>query len=101
MGAVAFAKFHDGNLAAILILTFTAVSGLVAPIAQQAQSKQEQKERQSEGRAASGREPDGLGAQQLGAVKRRRICRRLIPVSSVARWRHAKPFWCSIPASAD
>ena len=31
-GAVAFAKFHDGNLAAILILTFTAVSGLVAPM---------------------------------------------------------------------
>jgi len=33
MGAVAFAKFHDGNLAVILILTFTAVSGLVAPMA--------------------------------------------------------------------
>jgi hypothetical protein len=33
MGAVAFANFHDGNLAAILILTFTAVSGLVAPVA--------------------------------------------------------------------
>ena len=33
MGTVAFAKFHDGNLAAILILTFTAVSGLVAPVA--------------------------------------------------------------------
>jgi hypothetical protein len=32
MGAVAFAKFHDGNLAAILIMTFTAVSGLVAPV---------------------------------------------------------------------
>ena len=32
MGAVAFAKFHDGNLAVILILTFTAVSGLVAPL---------------------------------------------------------------------
>ncbi len=32
MGAVAFAKFHDGNLAVILILTFTAVSGLVAPM---------------------------------------------------------------------
>ena len=31
MGAVAFAKFHDGNLAVILILTFTAVSGLVLP----------------------------------------------------------------------
>jgi hypothetical protein len=33
MGAVAFTKFHDGNLAVILILTFTAVSGLVAPMA--------------------------------------------------------------------
>jgi hypothetical protein len=33
MGAVAFAKFHDGNLAAILILTVTAISGLVAPMA--------------------------------------------------------------------
>jgi hypothetical protein len=32
VGAVAFAKFHDGNLAVILILTFTAVSGLVAPM---------------------------------------------------------------------
>ena len=37
MGAVAFARFHDGNLAAILILTFTAVSGLVAPIAERPQ----------------------------------------------------------------
>lgn len=32
MGAVAFDRIHDGNLAAILILTFTAVSGLVAPM---------------------------------------------------------------------
>lgn len=32
MGAVAFDKIHDGNLAVILILTFTAVSGLVTPI---------------------------------------------------------------------
>jgi hypothetical protein len=31
MGAVAFANHHDGNLAVILILTFTAVSGLVSP----------------------------------------------------------------------
>jgi len=31
MDAVAFAQFHDGDLAAILVLTFTAVSGLVAP----------------------------------------------------------------------
>ena len=40
MGAVAFAKFHDGNLAAILILTFTAVSGLVAPIPDRPQQQE-------------------------------------------------------------
>ena len=42
MGAVAFAKFHDGNLAVILILTFTAVSGLVAPVPDN-RRRQEQK----------------------------------------------------------
>ena len=31
MGAVAFATHHDGNLAAILVMSFTVVSGLVAP----------------------------------------------------------------------
>ena len=31
MGAVAFAPFHDGNLAAILVMSFTVESGLVAP----------------------------------------------------------------------
>jgi hypothetical protein len=31
MGAVAFAHHHDGNLAAILLMSFTVVSGLVAP----------------------------------------------------------------------
>jgi hypothetical protein len=39
MGAVAFAKFHDGDLAVILILTFTAVSGLVAPVTEQRQAQ--------------------------------------------------------------
>jgi len=42
MGAVAFARFHDGDLAVILILTFTAVSGLVAPVTEQP-TVQEQK----------------------------------------------------------
>jgi uncharacterized Tic20 family protein len=32
MGAVAFANFHDGNLAVILVLTFTVISGLVSPL---------------------------------------------------------------------
>lgn len=31
MGAVAFTNHYDGNLAAILVMTFTAVSGLVTP----------------------------------------------------------------------
>jgi hypothetical protein len=30
-GAVAFAPFHDGNLAGILAMSFTVVSGLAAP----------------------------------------------------------------------
>ncbi len=41
MGAVAFAKFHDGNLAVILILTFTAVSGLVTPVVDRPKQKEQ------------------------------------------------------------
>src|SRR5579863_4082708 len=32
MGAVAFTNIHDGNLAVILVSTFTVVSGLVSPL---------------------------------------------------------------------
>jgi hypothetical protein len=42
MDAVAFAQFHDGDLAAILVLTFTAVSGLVAPSSRRRAQRQEQ-----------------------------------------------------------
>jgi hypothetical protein len=31
LGAVAFAEYHDGNLAAILLATFSVISGLIAP----------------------------------------------------------------------
>ena len=44
MGAVAFANHHDGNLAAILVLTFTAVSGLVSPRARKPKRQREQQE---------------------------------------------------------
>jgi hypothetical protein len=44
MGAVAFANHHDGNLAAILVLTFTAVSGLVSPRARRPKFRQERQE---------------------------------------------------------
>jgi hypothetical protein len=32
MGAVAFTTIHDGNLAVILVLTLTVVTGLVSPL---------------------------------------------------------------------
>jgi hypothetical protein len=44
MGAVAFADHHDGNLAAILVLTFTAVSGLVSPRARRPRKRRERQE---------------------------------------------------------
>jgi len=44
IGAVAFANHHDGNLAAILVLTFTAVSGLVSPRAKRPKRRRERQE---------------------------------------------------------
>jgi hypothetical protein len=44
MGAVAFANHHDGNLAAILVLTFTVVSGLVSPRARRPRRRREAQE---------------------------------------------------------
>jgi hypothetical protein len=40
LGATAFSDYWDGNLAAILLLTFTVVSGLVAPRARKPKSRQ-------------------------------------------------------------
>ncbi len=42
MGAVAFANHHDGNLAAILVMSFTVVSGLVAPRADKTRLREQQ-----------------------------------------------------------
>ena len=41
MGAVAFDGYYDGNLAAILVLTFTAISGFVSPRAPPARRRRE------------------------------------------------------------
>lgn len=49
MGAVAFASFHDGNLAAILILTVTAVSGLVTPMPDNPKREEQQSASPKEG----------------------------------------------------
>jgi hypothetical protein len=43
VGAVAFSNFHDGNLAAILLATFSVASGLVAPRAVRPEAKQAEK----------------------------------------------------------
>jgi hypothetical protein len=43
LGAVAFAGHHDGNLAVILVLTFTAVSGLAAPRARRPKDARERR----------------------------------------------------------
>jgi hypothetical protein len=40
--AVAFSTVHDGNLAVILIATFTVVSGLVSPVAAKAKAAEQQ-----------------------------------------------------------
>jgi heme/copper-type cytochrome/quinol oxidase subunit 3 len=42
MGAVAFANHHDGNLAAILVMSFTVVSGLAAPRADKPRFREQQ-----------------------------------------------------------
>ena len=44
MGAVAFANHHDGNLAAILLMSFTVVSGLVAPWPDKPKVREQQQE---------------------------------------------------------
>ena len=44
MGAVAFADHHDGNLAVILVLTFTIVSGLISPRARRPRRRRKQEE---------------------------------------------------------
>jgi len=44
MGAVAFASHHDGNLAAILVMSFTVMSGLIAPWPATPKLQEEQEE---------------------------------------------------------
>ena len=60
LGAVAFADRHDGNLAVILVLTFTAVSGLAAPRA--SRPKEARERRSSRLKDAPRRLVEGLTA---------------------------------------
>jgi ABC-type uncharacterized transport system permease subunit len=49
MGAVAFADHHDGNLAVILVLTFTVVSGLISPLPRKRRRRRERQETATDG----------------------------------------------------
>ena len=49
MGAVAFADHHDGNLAVILVLTFTVVSGLISPLPRKRRRRRERQETPTDG----------------------------------------------------
>ena len=60
MGAVAFANHHDGNLAAILVLAFTAVSGLASPLPHRPKRKRERQESAPTVAPAPGRAFDRL-----------------------------------------
>jgi len=42
MGAVAFSSFHDGNLAVILVLTFSVISGLVSPLPDRPKAREQE-----------------------------------------------------------
>ena len=63
MGAVAFAPYHDGNLAAILVMSFTVVSGLMAPRADKPKLRE-----QSQEVATPERLPEVAAAERLPEV---------------------------------
>jgi hypothetical protein len=63
MSAVAFAPYHDGNLAAILVMSFTVVSGLVAPRADKPKLRE-----QSQEVATPERLPEVAAAERLPEV---------------------------------
>jgi hypothetical protein len=65
MGAVAFAPYHDGNLAAILVMSFTVVSGLVAPRADKPKLRE-----QSQEVATPERLPGGRGCRTVAGGRR-------------------------------
>jgi len=97
MGAVAFAGIHDGNFAVILVLTFTVISGLISPVASRPKVAVRQEAVPPKGRAAAGR---GFRLKLNCAPPRRRLRAAGASWHEVAPWRRAKPFCCSIPASA-
>jgi hypothetical protein len=72
MGAVAFANHHDGNLAAILLMSFTVVSGLVAPWSD-GPKLQEQRQEAGQGASQETAQEAGHAVFEEIAVERPRL----------------------------
>ena len=98
-GAVAFANYHDGNLAAILVMTFTVVSGLVAPLpSRSCASRPAEARPRRRGRVSS--RPAGKADRPRGP--RDRDCERpnsscLVPPDGGARNHSGVRFWARRP----
>jgi len=71
MGAVAFAPYHDGNLAAILVMSFTVVSGLVAPRADKPKLREQPQEVATPQRLPAVAAPERL--PEVAATERPRL----------------------------
>jgi hypothetical protein len=71
MGAVAFAPYHDGNLAAILVMSFTVVSGLVAPRADKPKLREQPQEVATPERLPAVAAPERL--PEVAATERPRL----------------------------
>lgn len=73
MGAVAFADYRDGNLAAILLASFTAMSGLIKPLPLESG-------RAAETEAAQPREASPRGTRSAATAARRLVDVTAIPM---------------------
>jgi hypothetical protein len=71
MGAVALAPYHDGNLAAILVMSFTVVSGLVAPRADKPKLREQPQEVATPERLPAVAAPERL--PEVAATERPRL----------------------------
>jgi hypothetical protein len=71
MGAVAFAPYQDGNLAAILVMSFTVVSGLVAPRADKPKLREQPQEVATPERLPAVAAPERL--PEVAATERPRL----------------------------
>ena len=71
LGAVAFTDYRDGNLAAILLASFTAISGLIKPLALEP------------ARAAEATETETRDAAPRGTRSAATAARRLVDLSAI------------------